>query len=75
MQKNNWGIVKSIEQNPTQQHKLSKWEIRADRVKSIIELGISNTEIHNLDLSKPPKKFGNSSRDCLVQMLRVQNFP
>jgi hypothetical protein len=57
MNKNLWGIVKGIEQSPTDPNKLLEWQSRDDKAKAIIGLALSDSELHHVDLEKSSKEI------------------
>ena len=55
MNKGLWNLVKGTEKAPIDAKLLSEWEKREDRAKAIIGLGLSDTQLHLVDLAKSSK--------------------
>lgn len=64
MNKGLWNLVKGTEKAPTDAKLLSEWEKREDKAKAIIGLGLSDTQLHLVDLAK-------SSKDIWEQLSKL----
>ena len=57
MNKNLWGIFKGTEAKPTDLNKLIEWKSIDDKEKSIIDLALSDSELHHIDPDKSTKEI------------------
>ena len=58
--KNIQGIIKGTEPTPKDPNKLIEWQSIDDKAKAIIDLALSDLELHHVDLDKSSKDIWNN---------------